>query len=130
LFALQQLAEIWSIEVIRAVGDANHIYRHFRKRRSFAFSYDEFWIECGGKPGRDSNFTLPAKPQLRPLSEIKAGKRSMYRRRYAMLEDLTEGIRERLLPVDSARAECPNGFGPKTLSPLAVAAARVSEWYI
>ena len=130
IFAMQQLALIWAIPAIRAVGNANHIYRHYRKRRSFAASYDEFWNECGGGPARDGNFILPASPNLRPIAEIKPGKRAMYRRRYAMLENLAKDIRNCLLPEDTAQTRLTIGSAPTRLSPLAVATARVPEWYI
>lgn len=130
VFALQQLADMWAITAIRAVCDANHIYRHFRKRRSFAASYDEFWGECSGEPERDGNFSLPVKPHLRPVSEIKPGKRAMYRRRYAMLENLAIEMSDRWLHSGRALPESPCRPAPTLLSPVAVAAARVPEWYI
>ena len=130
LFALQQLAEIWAITEIRAVSNVNHIYRHYRKRRSFAASYDEFWSECGGKPFSDCNFVLPASPNLRPIAEIKPGKRAMYRRRYAMLEELAADIQGCLLPEDDTQPGFSNSSAPAPLSPLAIATARTPEWYI
>jgi uncharacterized protein VirK/YbjX len=96
VFALQQLAGAWAVTDIRAVSDAMHVYRHYRKRKKLRARYDEFWLECGGRPAQDGMFDLPTVPGQRDLTTIKANKRQMYRRRYAMLEKLAGKIRSGL----------------------------------
>lgn len=93
LFALQQLAAVWHLDSIRAVSDSQHVYRHYRKRKKVAMSYDEFWLESGGQPGADGLFALPTTAAPRDLTGMKPSKRQMYRRRYVMLQDLAEQIR-------------------------------------
>ena len=90
LFAVQQLATGWGVGRIRAVGDGTHIYRHWHKRRKLASSYDTWWREAGGQLAGDGLFDLPAQFEPRPIATLKANKRQMYRRRYAMLADLGE----------------------------------------
>jgi uncharacterized protein len=97
VFVAQRLAQIWNVTTLRAVSDAEHIYRHFRKRRTFSAGYDEFWRECQGEPGPDGLFTLPAAPTVRNIAELPRNKRPVYRRRYLMLENLGEEIRANLL---------------------------------
>ena len=94
VFAVQRLAEAWDIAGLRAVGDSEHIYRHFRKRRAIQTSYDSFWEECQGGRDADGNFTLPARPVFRGLEAIPANKRSLYRKRYAMLETLGKHLHQ------------------------------------
>jgi uncharacterized protein VirK/YbjX len=96
LFALQQLTTGWGISSIRAVSDSAHIYRHFQKRKILSTCYDEFWRECGGRLASDGLFDLPAEFAPRQISALKANKRQMYRRRYQMLADFADQIRERL----------------------------------
>jgi uncharacterized protein VirK/YbjX len=96
VFALQQLALEWECSRIRAVSDSMHIYQHFIRRKDIAARYDEFWLERGGKPGADDLFDLPLTATARPLTEIKVNKRQMYRRRYALMEQVAEQIRARL----------------------------------
>jgi len=89
LWCLQQLGSAWRIAEIQAVGDAQHVWRHWRKRREIASSYDEFWLESDGRelPGGGS-WELPL--QLRPRSreELKPSRRKAHERRYAMLAAL------------------------------------------
>ncbi|MGB7770020.1 MAG: DUF535 family protein [Verrucomicrobiia bacterium] len=101
IFALQQLAAGWGITNLRAVSDDQHIYRHFQKRREFSASYDEFWVQCGGRRAEDGMFNLPVTFVPREISTIKANKRQMYRRRYAMLSNIAGQIRFQMsLPAD------------------------------
>ncbi len=88
VFAIQRLAQCWGIASLRAVGDDEHIYRHFRKRREINSSYDTFWTESQGRKDPDGNFTLPNHPTVRCIEELAPNKRSMYRKRYALLERL------------------------------------------
>ena len=95
-FALQQLASFWKVTSIRAVSDEQHIYRHIRKRKTINARYNEFWTECGGRRQSDGMFELPVVREDRDLTEMKATKRQMYRRRYAMLTRLSEEIQTTL----------------------------------
>jgi hypothetical protein len=88
LFALHQLAAGWDIRRVRAVGDATHIFRHWRKRKHIPSSYDDWWREAGGRLAEDGLFDLPARFVPREIAALKANKRPMYRRRYRMLADL------------------------------------------
>ena len=92
LFVVQCLARRWDIGRLRAVGDSEHIYRHFRKRRAIHASYDAFWEESQGLRDPDGNHTLPAQPTVRRIDELPANKRALYRKRYEMLEELGAAI--------------------------------------
>ena len=103
VFAVQRLAEVWGIANLRAVGDSEHIYRHFRKRRAIQTSYDSFWEECQGGRDADGNFTLPARPVFRGIDAIPAHKRSLYRKRYALME-LLGGQLQQAVTISPAAA--------------------------
>jgi len=92
LFALQQLAAGWGVTRLRAAGDEMHIYRHWQKRKNLEASYDEFWIESGGKLADDGMFDLPAIFVSRDISTLKVNKRQMYKRRYLMLAEIADQI--------------------------------------
>jgi len=96
VYTLQQLAVDWGITHLRAVSDAQHIYRHFQKRREVAASYDEFWMDCGGTLAQDDFFDLPVSFAARDISTIRVNKRQMYRRRYAMLAEISAQIHDRM----------------------------------
>ena len=111
VFAVQRLAQCWGIDRIRAVADSEHIYRHFRKRREILTSYDTFWEECKGVRGSDGNYLLPERPTVRQIDELPAKKRAIYRRRYAMLEELGAIIGARMQPryLNTSRAVLQTG---------------------
>src|SRR5262249_53311705 len=96
LFTLQQLAAFWNWVSIRAVSDSRHVYRHYRKRKNVAMSYDTFWLESGAQLGPDGLFTLPSAFVARDLSQMKPSKRHMYRRRYVMLQAVAKQIHDTL----------------------------------
>jgi uncharacterized protein VirK/YbjX len=93
VFALQQLAAVWNFKNIRAIGDGTHIYRHPHKLKELETSYDEFWTECGGTLADDGMFDLPVEFIPREIASLKVNKRQLYRRRYAMLDELAAQIR-------------------------------------
>jgi len=92
LFALQQVSACWDVQNLRAVSNETRDLR--RRKQSIQADYDEFWLDSGGQLQADGNFTLPVVFIPRQLSEIKPNKRTMYRRRYRMLEDLGEQIQQ------------------------------------
>jgi hypothetical protein len=110
-FIVQQLASLWRIHHVCAVSDDLHIYRHFQARRNVAASYDQFWGECGGVLASDGIFELPAVFFPREIATLKVNKRQMYRRRYAMLQDLSgqllanlSGVREQVMEATAELA--------------------------
>ena len=89
LFALQQLAVAWHFKNIRAVSNDLLVFRDFRlKKKLVAADYDEFWLESDGRLEPDGFFTLPLVFVPRPIAEIKPNKRSLYKKRYLMLDEL------------------------------------------
>ncbi|HWZ94528.1 MAG TPA: DUF535 family protein [Opitutaceae bacterium] len=88
LWCLQQLAACWQAGRIEAVGDAQHIYRHWSKRREFAASYDEFWSESDGRRLPGGGWELPLQLKQRSRAELKPSRRKAHERRYAMLAAL------------------------------------------
>jgi uncharacterized protein VirK/YbjX len=87
---------------IYAVADHHKISRHkyFGKKGPTGLFYDDVWQERGGIRVAETHFELPLGGSRRALEEIAAKKRSMYRRRYEMLDQI-----EAALPEDLTKAE-------------------------
>jgi len=85
-----------------AVADDHKIWRHpyFGRKALPGLPYDEVWIERSGERVAETHFELPLEGSRRPLEAIAAKKRSMYRRRYEMLDEI-----ESKIPADLTKAE-------------------------
>ena len=93
LFVAQQLAKVWGIKTIRAVSNDMSVFQDFRlKKKKVLADYDEFWIESEGRLDADGLFTLPTEFVARPTEDIKPNKRSLYKKRYVMLDELRDKI--------------------------------------
>ena len=103
VFLAQEIARSLRVKILYGVGNAIHVFRagqhkFIKTKRDITFDYDELWLEAGGTPADDGWFQLPEKHHRRGLEEVKPNKRSMYAKRYAMLDDLSRQIRTSLTP--------------------------------
>lgn len=99
--AVMQVAELTQMTHIVAVSNRTHIYEHprYKKRKGMVFAdYDSFWETLCGKLGEDGYFHLPLQIHHRPLDEIASKRRSEYRRRYLLLDDMQAQIRQAFSP--------------------------------
>jgi uncharacterized protein VirK/YbjX len=87
---------------IYAVADDHKISRHkyFGEKGAPGLFYDDVWRERSGERVAETHFELPLHGSRRPLEDVAAKKRSMYRRRYEMLDDIAA-----LMPRDLTLAE-------------------------
>ena len=102
LEALRLFAVKIGIRHIFGVADEHKISRHkyFAGKDTAGLCYDEVWLERGGSRIAATHFELPLAGSRRPLEDISRKKRSMYRRRYDMLDEI-----DAALPQDLMRAE-------------------------
>lgn len=86
-FILRQLCEILNIDTIKAVRSQFHIANcsHVKKTNKFQANYDQYWEEEQGIKG-EKFYTLPLKETRKTMEEIASKKRSMYNKRYTMLD--------------------------------------------
>ncbi len=97
IFALQEFSRELGMTAIYGAGDKIQVYRgkhliHLPWRHVISFDYNSIWCESGGKLHNNGWYELPLTPDRRKLTEIKANKRSLYQRRYQMLQNLTVKI--------------------------------------
>jgi len=102
--AVQELARELGCTAVYGSGDAIQAYRqrhfiHLPWHHTIEFNYDDIWSESGGKPGIDGWFELPLTPARKTQEELKSHKRALYRRRYAQLDHLSQGIADTLKSV-------------------------------
>lgn len=100
VFLLQTLASGLDIQEIFGINKSRHVFLHKRALarklgrdvRTLVFDYDAMWEELGGVRQPDGWYQLPITAQRRDYADIKANKRSMYRKRYALLDDIAGRI--------------------------------------
>ena len=97
--SFQYLMYHLGVTQILCIQDTNRHHRHayfgINKVEELHLNYDEVWLEHAGTPTPDGFHRLPALPNVRPIEEIAAKNRALYRRRYAMMDKLSDDIRSR-----------------------------------
>ncbi len=88
LTALKALAEAVAAPTLVGVTGTRHVYRHWRKRRAFAFDYDSFWTEHAGRQRDDGDFELSPACVHKPIDQVPSNKRAEARRRQALSADI------------------------------------------
>lgn len=95
------LAEAMAAHHVAAVRMKAHIFqaRRYSKKKKACLQtdYDELWQEFGAR-SQDANFVRLQPVVRKPLEEIAAKKRAMYRRRYQWLDELAQACRQALPP--------------------------------
>lgn len=103
------------VQRIYAVAGRNHSMRSLYVTKGvvaghdLALDYDKAWLERGASDRGNGFFDLPVEAGRRHVDEIAVKKRSTYRRRYAMLDEIEAGLQERV-HVQTSVAE--NAFTP------------------
>lgn len=96
IFALQEVVS--ALGVVRLLGAGNSIQmsaaKHLIRVRwnKISFNYDAMWLEADGKPAEEGWFELPRREVRRTREEIKANKRPLYARRYALFDLLQAAV--------------------------------------
>ena len=106
--ALRMLARAEGVTRILAIPDQFRHQRHpyFSREtgRELPLNYDEIWLDRGGILGGHGYFELPLSVQ-REFDTIPARKRSLYRKRFDLLERLETALVEQLAQVEPRRVQ-------------------------
>jgi uncharacterized protein VirK/YbjX len=99
IFAVQEFSRHLGLNAIYGAGDSIQAYRqkhaiHIESKHSINFDYDAFWSECGGSPEKDGWYQLPLIPARKSMQEIKSEKRSLYTKRYRVMDEISLKIAE------------------------------------
>jgi uncharacterized protein VirK/YbjX len=91
------LCRTLGVKHVHAVSEShrqhNHYFYNIKNKQGLpSLNYDEVWSDRCGTRCDDAFFKLPLKPTRKSIRQIASKKRSMYRRRYALLMKLEEDI--------------------------------------
>ena len=95
VFVAQEIARSLRVSGLLGVSNAIQVARSrsIGPAKMILFDYDELWREAGGERQPDGWYRLPLKGEQRLAEEIKPNKRSMYAKRYALMDGLSRQIR-------------------------------------
>jgi uncharacterized protein VirK/YbjX len=83
------------VQQVLGVRPEWHVYQNETKSvNKIGFDYETFWQEVGGIAFDDVWYVLPINYPHKPIEEIESKKRSMYRKRYALLDTLNMAIKQ------------------------------------
>ena len=88
---LQYLAAALGLPALGIAHD-HQVKLRWKLKKRVKMNYDHFWQESGAILGGDGYWHLPAAPQRKEMDEIDSKKRSMYRKRYQMLDQIETEI--------------------------------------
>ncbi len=98
VYGLRLIATGLNIRKIYAVSNCGfYANNHIRLDRKLKTSLDEFWEETGGILSRDNRFyELPLIEPRKSLDEVKSQKRNLYKKRFALLDEMSNVITQKL----------------------------------
>lgn len=79
---------------LQGIAHKNQAKYRFNDNTRLLFNYDEFWQENGGKLNMDGYWALNNEIERKSLEEIPSKKRSMYRKRYEMMDEISLKIKQ------------------------------------
>lgn len=97
--ALQYFAIALKLDGVIGITQDRQVKLRWRLKKRVKMNYDQFWQEHGAQKGVDGLWHLPKEPVRKDFEEIESKKRSMYRKRYQMLDEIEEQIRNGLAPI-------------------------------
>ena len=92
---MQALCQIWNIENLIGIDPKHQVKRRINtERQGFKFDYIGFWTEIGASKNFSGYWNLSNKTPIRNLSGISSHKRSQYKKRNALLEQMSLNTQE------------------------------------
>ncbi|MBO4852653.1 MAG: DUF535 domain-containing protein [Schwartzia sp.] len=98
LYATQAVARALGVAHIYAVtNEGYYTNNHLRMDKKLKTDFSDFWREAGGKETEDKRFDeLPLVESRKTMEEVPTRKRAVYRRRFAMLDELDAAVAENM----------------------------------
>lgn len=93
-FILRQICAVLNIDTIKAIRSNYHVANcsHVNKTGKFQANYDQYWQEENGDILDEKFYSLPLVEKRKSMEEIASKKRSMYKKRFALLDEHKEDI--------------------------------------
>lgn len=98
LYAARAVARSLGVKKIFAVtNEGYYANNHIRRDRKLKVNFADLWRESGGTLTEDKRFfSLPLIEKRKTVEEMPSQKRALYRRRFAMLDELDAAVEEKI----------------------------------
>ena len=98
LYMLQAVARNLGVERIYGVtNEGYYAMNHLRSNRKLKTSFSDFWLEAGGSKTADARFdSLPLVEPRKTMEEVPTRKRAVYRKRFALLDEIDEKLKDNI----------------------------------
>lgn len=96
IFLIREICNNLNINTIKALSSQKHIMNctRVKNNNNFFAEYNQYWEEENGE--KEGNFyNIPVEETRKTMEEITSKKRSMYKKRFTMLDDFKERIAEK-----------------------------------
>ncbi|EFV63141.1 conserved hypothetical protein [Neisseria meningitidis H44/76] len=94
--ALQYFAAVLGLDGAMGIAQKHQVKLRWKLKKRVKMNYDAFWQEYGASLERDGYWHLPQTPARKDLADIESKKRSMYRKRYEMLDNMVAEMKDSL----------------------------------
>lgn len=95
-FGFTVLCQALGRQEIYGIRNAFHIYQNESKsKEKVLYDFEQLWLELGGVEFSDEWMTLPLTYARKPLEEVSNKKRSTYRKRYVLMDDIATKLLEK-----------------------------------
>lgn len=96
-FGFTKLCAVWQQISIFGIKNDFHVYQNESKSENkVLFDFEAFWQEQGGQSHSEEWVLLPSDYIMKPLEQVVNKKRSTYRKRYALMTEISSEIQNRL----------------------------------
>lgn len=95
LEAVLLIGQFFQVKRAYAVTNSNHVYQSLRytnRQKQIVADYDAFWEASGGTRTRDNYYQLPPVLKRKNLEDVPSKKRSEYRKRFELLDEVNREL--------------------------------------
>ena len=97
IIVLQLLAARFGINSLLGISQEHHVKIRWKLKKRVLINYNEFWQSVQGQQLSNGYWSLPQSFPRKSEAEIESKKRSMYRKRHQMLDDIENSINQKFV---------------------------------
>lgn len=97
IWMMQTLAQQLQIESLFGIAQNQQVKVRVALKKRIQINYDDTWPQYEGVLSKEGYWKLPLVSEQKKIEDVASKKRAMYRRRYAMQEQIAQSLQEKLI---------------------------------